>query len=220
MKVLVLAAHPDDEILGVGGTAAVHAERGDEVKLVILCGGGSVRYSPNRGPQVHDEACKAAQILGVTDLLLRDLPDQRLDTLPFSQVVTEIEGLVHSFMPETIYTHFYGDINRDHRVLTEAVMVAARPYAAPFVRELLMYETPSSTEWGHPQLSPSFHPNVFVDITEFLERKIQAFACYSAEICAEPHPRSLTALRERAHYWGSHVNRHAAEPFVSVRSLR
>ena len=220
MRVLVVAAHPDDEILGVGGTVAAHVAKGDTVQLAIMCGGGSVRYLPEGSPVIRKEAEQAAEILDVAELVLRDLPDQRLDTLPISQVAGEIETLVRSFRPDTIYSHFCGDINRDHRVLAEAVMVAARPYAAPFVQEILMYETPSSTEWGLPQLSSSFQPNVYVDITKFLDTKLQAFSCYSAEICAEPHPRSLLALRARAHYWGSLVNRQAAEPFVSVRLLR
>lgn len=220
MNILVVAAHPDDEVLGVGGTVAAHVAQGDTVQLVIICGGGSVRYVPEGSPSVRKEAVRAAEILGVADLVIRELPDQRLDTLPISQVAGQIESLLKSFRPDTVYSHFCGDINRDHRVLAEAVMVAARPYAAPFVREILMYETPSSTEWGLPQLSPAFVPNVFVDITKFLETKLGAFSCYSAEICPEPHPRSLPAIRARAQYWGSLVNRQAAEPFVSVRSLR
>jgi len=220
MKVLVVAAHPDDEILGVGGTVAAHVHRGDQLQIAIMCGGGSLRYAKEDCSQIHAEAQKAAAILGVTDLVLGSLPDQRLDTLPISQVAAEIESLVRSLRPNVIYTHFCGDINRDHRVLAEAVLVAARPYAAPFVQEILMYETPSSTEWGIPQLSSSFQPSVFVDITQTLEKKVQAFVCYSAEICPEPHPRSPAALRNRARYWGSLVNRRAAEPFISVRSLR
>jgi len=220
MKILVVAAHPDDELLGLGGTVAAHVAQGDTVQLAIMCGGGSVRYVPEGSPSVRKEAEQAAEILGVAELILRDLPDQRLDTLPISQIAGEIESLLKSFCPDTVYSHFCGDINRDHRVLAEAVMVAARPYAAPFVREILMYETPSSTEWGLPQLSSAFIPNVFVDITNFLETKLRAFSCYSAESCPEPHPRSLPALRARAQYWGSLVNREAAEPFIAVRSLR
>jgi N-acetylglucosamine malate deacetylase 1 len=225
MRVLVVAAHPDDEILGVGGTAALHVDRGDSVQLAILTDGVSMRHSPERGLEARKQlqqaaARQAAAVLGVENLVIRELPDQRLDTLPLSQVTAEVELLVGSFQPEIVYTHFGGDINRDHRTLAEAVMVATRPYSAPFVREILMYETPSSTEWGIPQLWPVFQPNVFVDIASTLERKLKAFACYSAEICAEPHPRSLSALRDRAAYWGSLVNRRAAEPFVCVRSLR
>jgi N-acetylglucosamine malate deacetylase 1 len=220
MKVLVVAAHPDDEILGVGGTIAMHIERGDSVDLAIICEGISMRYAPARCAEVREQSQRAAAILGVGDLVIRDLPDQRLDTLPLGEVVREVESLVRSLQPDTVYTQFSGDINRDHRVVAEAVMVATRPYAAPFVREVLMYETPSSTEWGLPQLSPVFQPNVFIDITHTLEKKLSAFACYTAEVCPEPHPRSLVALRERAHYWGSQVNRQAAEPFTCVRSLR
>lgn len=220
MKVLVVAAHPDDEILGVGGTVAKHVEHGDTVALAIVCEGISMRYADERKTEVREQSQKAAAILGVSDLIIRDLPDQRLDTLPLGDVINEVEKLVRSFQPNAVYTHFCGDINRDHRVLAEAVLVATRPYAAPFVHEVLMYETPSSTEWGIPQLSPSFQPNVYFDIATTLEKKIEAFACYTAELCPEPHPRSLKALRERAHYWGSLINRRAAEPFVCVRSLR
>ncbi|MGA8220477.1 MAG: PIG-L deacetylase family protein [Candidatus Acidiferrales bacterium] len=225
MRVLVVAAHPDDEILGVGGTAALHIQRGDSVQLVILTDGVSMRYSPEcqleaRKHSQQAAARQAAAVLGVEDLVIRELPDQRLDSLPLSQVITEVESLVRSFQPEIVYTHFGGDINRDHRTLAEAVLVATRPYAAPYVREVLMYETPSSTEWGAPQLSPPFQPNVFVDITDTLDKKLEAFACYSAEVCQEPHPRSLSALRDRARYWGSLVNRKAAEPFACVRALR
>jgi len=220
MKVLVVAAHPDDEILGVGGTIAAHVEQGDCVKLAIICEGISVRYAPDRYADVRRQSNEAAAILGVGELVIRDLPDQKLDTLPLTDVVREVECLVQTIRPNVVYTQFSGDINRDHRVLAEAVMVAARPYAAPFVREVLMYETPSSTEWGLPQLSPVFQPNVFVDITQTLERKLRAFACYAAEVREAPHPRSLAALRGRAQYWGSLVNRPAAEPFACVRSLR
>lgn len=220
MKVLIVAAHPDDEILGVGGTIAAHVEQGDCVKLAIICEGISIRYAPERYAEVREQSQEAAAILGVGDLEIRDLPDQRLDTLPLSEVAREVECLVQKLRPEVVYTQFSGDINRDHRVLAEAVMVATRPYSAPFVREVLMYETPSSTEWGLPQLSPIFQPNVFVDITHTLEKKLKAFSCYTAEVRENPHPRSLAALRGRAHYWGSLVNCPAAEPFACVRSLR
>ncbi len=220
MKVLVIAAHPDDELLGVGGTIAKHVDAGDCVKLAIICEGISMRYAPERLAVVREQSQEAAAILGVSEVIIRDLPDQRLDTLPLGAVISEVENLVRSVRPDIVYTHFSGDINRDHRVLAEAVMVATRPYSAPWVREVLMYETPSSTEWGMPQLTPVFQPSIFVDITQTLERKLQAFACYTAEVCAEPHPRSMAGLRARAHYWGSLVNRRAAEPFACVRGLR
>jgi len=220
MKVLVISAHPDDELLGLGGTVARHAQNGDAVRLAVMCEGISMRYQPERHAEVVAQSKRAAAILGVTDLVHRGLPDQKLDTLPLSEVAASIEDLVQETRPEVVYTHFGGDINRDHQVLAEATLVAARPYAAPFVREILMFETPSSTEWGTPALLPAFHPTVFVDVAGTLEKKVEAFLSYTAEVRDWPHPRSARALRERAHYWGSLVNLEAAEPFMVVRALR
>ena len=220
MNVLVVAAHPDDELLGVGGTVASHTAKGDRVRVAVMCEGVSSRYSPERDSEIRKQANEAARILGVTDLVLGDLPDQRLETLPLTDVTRRVAQLMTDLQPELIYTHFAGDINRDHRVLTEAVLVAARPYAAPSVKKILMFETPSSTEWGSPALTASFQPNVYVDVSEFLERKIAAFSCYSAEVRPSPHPRSPEALADRARYWGSVINRRCAEAFVLVRSIR
>jgi LmbE family N-acetylglucosaminyl deacetylase len=220
MNVVVISAHPDDELLGVGGTVARHVDQGDRVRLAVMCEGVSVRYDPQRHSEVQAQARAAAAILGVGDIVLRDLPDQRLDTLSLTDIVSQIDEVVAGFEPEIVYTHFGGDINRDHRILTEAVLVATRPYAAPSVREVLMFETPSSTEWGSVQLVPGFQPGLFVDIAATLERKIEAFACYTKEVRPSPHPRSPESLRARARYWGSLVNRQAAEPFALVRCLR
>jgi len=220
LNVLVIAAHPDDELLGLGGTVASHCAKGDHVRLAIMCEGVSQRYAADWDQEVRKQAKKAAEILGVTDLVLGNLPDQRLETLPLCDVVKEIENQIAELGPDIIYTHFGGDINRDHKVLCEAVLVAARPYSAPAVKEILMFETPSSTEWGSPVLAAPFQPNVFVDISKYLQKKIDAFSCYSAEVRPYPHPRSSQGLAARARYWGSVINREAAEAFVSVRSIR
>jgi len=220
MNVLVVAAHPDDELLGAGGTVARHAANGDLVKLAVMCEGVSLRYEPGWDAQVRKQACDAARILGVSDLVMGDLPDQRLETIPLQQVAVKVDQLIADFAPEVIYTHFAGDINRDHQVLAEAVLVAARPYSAPSVREILMFETPSSTEWSSPALTTPFQANVYVDVEDFLDKKIAAFNCYTAEVRPFPHPRSPEALRDRARYWGSLVNRKAAEAFVLARSTR
>ena len=220
MNILAVAAHPDDELLGLGGTIASHAASGDRVRLAVMCEGVSTRYAPEWDSEVRKQAKEAAQIIGVEDLVLGDLPDQRLETLPLCAVVKKVESLIAEWQPEVVYTHFGGDINRDHKILTEAVLVAARPYAAPSVKEILMFETPSSTEWGSPVLAAPFQPNVYVDVSEFVDKKIRAFTCYSAEVREYPHPRSPEALADRARYWGSVINRRAAEAFVLVRSTR
>jgi LmbE family N-acetylglucosaminyl deacetylase len=220
LNVLAVAAHPDDELLGLGGTIAAHAARGDRVRLAVMCEGVTRRYSPEWDLEVRKQAKEAARILGVTDLMMGNLPDQRLETIPLCDVVKEVESLIAEWQPELVYTHFGGDINRDHKVLTEAVLVAARPYSAPSVKEILMFETPSSTEWGSAVLAAAFQPNIFVDVSDFVDQKIKAFSCYTAEVRAYPHPRSLEALADRARYWGSIINRRAAEAFVLVRSTR
>jgi LmbE family N-acetylglucosaminyl deacetylase len=220
MNVLVVAAHPDDELLGVGGTIASHIANGDCVKVAVMCEGISSRYASERSIEVRTQAHDAARILGVTDLVLGELPDQRLDTIPFGDVTKRVVQLIDDLQPELIYTHFGGDINRDHRILAEAVLVAARPYSAPTVKELLMFETPSSTEWSSPAVTATFQPNVYVDISKVLERKLKAFSCYSTEVREVPHPRSLEVLSARARYWGSVINRQYAEAFALVRSTR
>lgn len=220
MKILIVAAHPDDELLGVGGTALAHVSRGDSVQAAVLCEGVSVRYGPERALEVAAEANRAADILSLRRPILGEFPEQRLETLPLGKIISEVEKLVGEYQPDVVYTHFGGDMNRDHRVVSEAVLVATRPCSAPSVKDVLMFETPSSTEWGSPQLLPCFQPALFVDITPHLENKIAAFLCYSHEVRAWPHPRSPEALRARANYWGSIVCRPAAEAFAVARSIR
>jgi len=202
---------------GVGGTGG---ENGNNFAVPMSSQPRAPWYVPERLDEINKEIREATRILGVTDLHIGKLPDQRLEQLPVSDVAKEVEQLVSDFEPELVYTHFGGDINRDHRVLAEAVLVAIRPYAAPSVKEILMYETPSSTEWGSPYLTIAFQPNLYVDISPFLDQKLEAFARYSGEIRPFPHPRSPRALADRAHFWGSRINRESAEAFVLVRSTR
>lgn len=220
MRVLVVAAHPDDEILGVGGTVRKHALAGDDVRLLIVCEGVSMRYEDEHHQRVQGQAKKAGEILGAAEVLFGGLPDQRLDMLPRVEVFAKIEGVVQSTRPELIYTHFGGDVNHDHGILFQAVQVATRPYSAPFVREVLAFETPSSTEWGTPGVQGSFVPQVYVDVSATLEDKIRAFCCYEREVRSAPHPRSPESMRARALTWGSVVGVDAAEPFMVVRALR
>lgn len=220
MKVLVVSAHPDDEILGVGGTIRRHVLAGDEVHVFLMCGGVTVRYQEDDQPELEDQVFQAGDILGVTEVLFGKLPDQALDSLPIVDVISTVEEHLQSVRPDVVYTHFGGDVNRDHRLVFEAVQVATRPYAAPFLREVMVFETPSSTEWGHPAVQGGFLPQVFVDISTTLDDKIAAFCCYEKEVRPAPHPRSPWALEARARAWGSVAGLMAAEPFHVVRSIR
>ena len=226
MSVLVVAAHPDDEILGCGGTIARLAREGHQVRIAILAEGISSRYAhredadPGQLQHLHAQAQQAGNKVGAREVVLCKLPDNRLDTVPLLEVVKLVEELVARFRPEVIYTHHPGDLNVDHGVVHRAVLTATRPVAGQCVSEIYAFEVPSSTEWAFQRLEPSFRPNVFVDITKTLETKIDALACYDTEMRKFPHPRSAEALRAIATRWGSVVGLPAVEAFELIRSVR
>jgi LmbE family N-acetylglucosaminyl deacetylase len=218
MNVVVFAAHPDDEVLGMGGTIAVHADRGDSVTVVCLTDGSSTQYPDDeaRRAQKNDEAQAAAKVLGAEYVHL-DLPDMRLDTLAHVDVNRVVEEHIRERAPEVVYTA-QPDVNLDHRVLFDSVSVAARPTPGHPVRRLLTYAPTSSTEWT-PAATNWFVPNWFVDITTTMERKLEAFACFETEERPYPHPRNARALEAHAQFYGATVGCEYAEPFVLVRSL-
>lgn len=219
MRVLVIAAHPDDELLGLGATVARHADAGDEVTSLVVSDGATSRYEQGADRTLQDAGRAAARILGVRELRFLGLPDQRLDTLPILEVIQRVERVVDEIVPHIVYTHHWGDVNRDHRVVSEAVMVACRPIGPDHPKRLLCFETPSSSEWSSTDPSLTFIPNYFVDVTATIDRKLEAMACYATEVRPAPHPRSLEALRSRAQYWGQIITRPFAEAFVLVREV-
>ncbi len=219
-RVLVVAAHPDDELLGLGGALARHASQGDRVMSALVADAGTARYDDEAIQAVRANALEANGRLGVAEMRFAGLADQTLDTLPILEIIRWIEALMDDFKPHIIYTHHRGDINRDHTVVHEATLTAARPYSAPYVERILCYETPSATEWSGPYNEASFVPNIYVDITAHLETKLHATAAYLSELRPYPHPRSLEALRVRASFWGSVIGAKAAEPFMLVRECQ
>lgn len=224
--VLVIAAHPDDEVLGCGGTAARLVREGREVHFAIMGEGITSRHLQREAAdagqlvQLHRQAHAAAEKVGVKKVHLHQLPDNRLDTVPLLEVVKRVEDLVDRIKPEVIYTHHAGDLNIDHGIIHRAVLTATRPIAGQPVREIYTFEVPSSTEWAFQRIEPAFRPNVFVDITRTLEAKIAAMECYETEARKFPHPRSPEALRALATRWGSVVGCAAAEAFELVRCIR
>lgn len=211
-RVLVIAAHPDDELLGCGGTVALHARAGDEVTAVIACEGESLRYGPG-GVGQAEHMRRAAQTLGLKESRPLGFPDQRLDTRSLLDLIAPLETVVRELRPAVVYCQFGGDANRDHELLFRAALVATRPLE-PFIEAVYAFDTASSTEWGYPR---SFVPDTWVDITETLEQKLSAMACYESEVRPYPHPRSLDALRHRARAWGNQCCMDAAEVFMTVR---
>lgn len=225
-RVLVLAAHPDDEVLGCGGTMAKHVQRGDDVHVFIL-GEGMTARAENRAAGLAErnlESLRAATdaalgVLGVKSLSSECLPDNRFDELPLLDIVKLVERRVADVNPDIIYTHHAGDLNIDHRCTFQAMVTACRPQPGLSVRAIYSFEQPSSTEWAAPRPEHAFVPNTFVDITDTLDLKLKAMACYQSEIRAWPHPRSLKAIEHLARWRGATVGLEAAEAFALVRRI-
>ena len=225
-QILVVAAHPDDEVLGCGGTIARHADSGDQVHVLIVAEGSTSRLLDRDRNQVADEltalesaAQMAGSILGAAGVELLDLPDNRLDSLDRLDLIKHIEERIHSYQPECVYVHHAGDVNVDHRRLHEAVVTACRPTPNHVVKRLLSFEVASSTEWQPPGSAPPFLPNSFVDISAHWERKRQALEAYSNEMRHWPHPRSIAAIEHLARWRGAQVGVDAAEAFCLLRQL-
>jgi len=225
-SVLVVAAHPDDEVLGCGGTIARHAEAGDQVQVLIVAEGATSRLQQRDPGQASDELSALAQaaqnagaILGAAGVELLDFPDNRLDSLDRLDLIKRIEARMERHQPQVVYVHHAGDVNVDHRRLHEAVITACRPTPGQPVRRLLSFEVASSTEWQPPGSAPAFQPNWFVDITSQWPSKREALAAYASEMRVWPHARSIEALEHLARWRGAQVGVEAAEAFCLLRQL-
>ncbi len=222
-RILVVAAHPDDEVLGCGGTIARHADEGDEVQVLFLTDGVGARGISSSGPACQarkSAAHAAAATLGIGEVQFLGLPDNRLDSVNLLDVVKPIEHIVQEFRPSVIYTHHGGDLNVDHRISHEAVLTACRPQPGASVSRILFFETPSSTEWADPSIGPAFRPTCFVGIAEQMSRKTAALRLYEEEMRPFPHARSLEAIEALARTRGCAAGLPAAEAFVILREIR
>ena len=218
--VLCVAAHPDDEVLGVGGTLAMHAEAGGRVIVVILSEGEAEKFSETPGCKTRRQcACDAAEVLGLVDVIFHDFPDQRLDTVPFIEIVKAIEAALEQHRPTVVYTHHGGDANTDHHVAFKATYAASRPMTrlGSMVERLLAFETPSSTDQA-PQVGEYFfNPAVFVDIEAVWEKKRRALQSYPTEMIGGKHPRSFEYIEALARERGGYSGYLLAEAFVPIR---
>lgn len=226
-SILVVAAHPDDEVLGCGATLAAIAAAGSaKIHIGILGEGISSRYAQREQAPKSDlqrlqsHARQANAHWKARTVEFGNLPDNRFDEVPLLEIVKQVERWVEAWKPEVIYTHHPGDLNIDHSLTFRAVLTATRPMAGAPVKELYAFEVPSSTEWAFRRVEPPFRPNVFVDISKTLETKVKALKCYEGEVREFPHPRSPEALRALARRWGSAVGVQHAEAFELIRSVR
>lgn len=222
MNVLVVAAHPDDEVLGCGGAIAKHKKRGDTVHVLIVAEGIKSRATCQDNVQekingLRESAKKAADILNIDNITMWGLPDNRLDSMDRLDITQKIEQYLKSFDAEIVYVHHSGDVNIDHRIVHEAVVTACRPYPGQRVRKLLSYEVLSSTEWQPPTSNITFKPNYWIDISNHIEDKKLALSEYKEEMRIWPHPRSIRAVECLAALRGSQVGTDAAEAFCVLR---
>jgi methionyl-tRNA formyltransferase/LmbE family N-acetylglucosaminyl deacetylase len=219
-RVLCVAAHPDDETLGVGGTLALHAEAGSAVMVLILSEGEleKLRDTP-RCDSRRECALRAADAMGVSDVQFHDFPDQRLETVPFIELIKTVETALETFRPTVVYTHHGGDANTDHQVVFKAVYAACRPMTplGSLVQRFLTFETPSSTDQAPQVANYAFVPTTFVDVEPVWDKKLKALACYPTEIIGGRHPRSYEYIEALARVRGGHSGYLLAEAFVSVR---
>lgn len=226
MRVLCVAAHPDDELIGVGGTLAKHVDDGDEVEVLLLNDGVMARYetetpaAESRRKERRERAQAIADLLGFADVTVLDYWGNQLDDEALIDIVRDVESKLDSFEPHVIYTHHYGDLNVDHQTAARAVRTAARPLVDSSVDRILSFESLSSTEWAMPTADTAFQPTVFVDIDEYLDRKLNALRIYEDELREQPHPRSLRSIRNNNQLWGAKAGLYAAEPFELLMERR
>ena len=220
-KVLVVAAHPDDELLGCAGAVAWHVECGDEVAVMIMAEGITSRGNSDSEAMLSElkqHAGKAASILGLASgPELCGLPDNRMDSMVLLDIVQLVEKKIDEFRPTTIYTHHHGDLNVDHRLTHEAVLTAVRPQPGNCVKNIYTFESVSSTEWGAS--ATPFIPVRYIDISSYMDRKLEALACYKGEMRASPHARSLENVKNLAAVRGATIGCVYAEAFVVVREI-
>ncbi|MCH7505465.1 PIG-L family deacetylase [PVC group bacterium] len=218
-KVLVLAPHMDDEVLGLGGTISKHVKLGCTVKVCFVCNRAyGHKYEDTLIEKEKNHALEAKRILGYQNHVFLDLNDETLDERLIDTIIP-IERVVHEFKPEIVYLPHKGDNNQDHRAVFLAAMVALRSFAAPFVNEIYTYEVPSSTEQAAPLVENIFCPNRYVDISEFVEIKKRALECYQTEKRSYPHPRSVKAIEVWGMKRGVEAYLEHAEAYVSIRSI-
>lgn len=219
MNVLVIAAHPDDEVLGVGGTVSKHVKQGDNIYICIVAEGGTVSYEENLSKVLKESALNSAKILGAKEVIFLDFREQKLDRVPIIDITQSLEKIIAKTNPQVLYTHHYGDLNKDHQIVFEATMVAARPLSKSSIKKILSYEVPSSTGWKGSSKEEAFIPNVYVDIKETFDKKLEAMEQYKTEVREYPHPRSLEALEAIARNRGIEAGLELAEAFVLIREI-
>jgi N-acetylglucosamine malate deacetylase 1 len=214
LPVLVVAPHALDEVLGCGGTIALHAAAGRKVDILVLCGDGTGTDGRRRVA-----AEQAASLLGAAPPRFGGFPENRSDTLPLGNLIAAVERVIAELRPSTVYVSHGGNLNVDHQNAFRATATALRPMPGSPVCEFFGYEIPSSTDWAPTGFGAPFQPTRYVDISAVLARKLQALEYYAFDMRPEPHARSLKAIENLAYVRGAAVGLKAAEAFTTLRSI-
>ena len=220
MRVLVIAPHPDDEVLGCGGVIAKHLAQGNEVYVCIVTKECEPLFSEEMDQENKACALNAHKVLGITDTFFLNLPAAMLENVPRYQLNSAIDKLVKDIRPEEVYIPHRGDMHLDHKMIADACMVALRPRFDYSVRRVYAYETLSETEWDVPNTTNAFIPNVYVDITDYIDKKLSAMREYKSQIAKFPNPRSIEAIKALAMLRGSTISRNNAEAFMLIRDIK
>jgi len=223
-KILIVVAHPDDEVLGCFGTVARLIQEGYEAYTLILGEGKTsrdeVRQVENKKDEIaelNNEIQNANNVIGIKKVFVESFPDNRFDSVDLLDIIKVISKVKKEVKPDIIFTHYEHDLNVDHQVTYKAVITATRPMENECVKEIYSFEILSSTEWNYPL---SFSPDTFYDVSEMIDLKIKAMEAYTSELCEYPHPRSLDGIELSAKYQGMRVGKEYVEAFKSVRVLK
>lgn len=218
-NILILAPHPDDEVLGCGATIKKLSDEGNQLFVLVVTRGSSKFYSDDKIENVRNEALQAHKLLGVKHTFFLDFPAPELDTLALADISKEIAKVLNDNKINVLYLPHRGDIHNDHRVVFNAGLVAARPVGEYSVKEIYVYETLSETEWAAPFADDAFIPTCFVNVENTLNSKIEAMKCFKSQLKAFPNPRSLETIEALAKFRGSTVGFKAAEAFMVIRQI-
>ena len=223
-KILIVAAHPDDEVLGCFGTVARLIQEGYEAYTLILGEGKTSRDEKRQVENKKDEIAvlnneilNANNAIGIKKVFVESFPDNRFDSVDLLDIIKVISKVKNEVKPDIIFTHYEHDLNIDHQITYKAVVTATRPMQDECVKEIYSFEILSSTEWSYPV---SFSPDTYYDVSDTLDLKIKAMEEYISELCEYPHPRSLNGIELNAKYQGMRVGKIAVEAFKSVRILK
>lgn len=220
MRVIVIAPHPDDEVLGCGGTIAKHSANGDSVYVCVMTKGYKPLFADEMEFIVKDECRNADKLLGVKETFFLDFPAAMLEEVLRYKINDAIVERIQHVRPDIVYIPHRGDMQIDHKMIVDAAMVALRPKYDHVVKKIYAYETLSETGWDIPNTANEFIPTVYNDISNYMNDKTEAIKCFKTQLAEYPNARSVEAIKALAMYRGATMKMNAAEAFVLIRELQ